>query len=63
MLLFFYFSPLPEQILTFFAGSLKYNFKKFIIYMGIAILIKYTLLSIYGIKLIEYFTSFIANLI
>lgn len=55
LLLIFALTPLPFQILTFIMGGMHYSYKKFLIFIFLAITIKYALLSLYGADIIAFF--------
>jgi len=58
----FYFTPFPVQLLTFIFGGIKYPYKKFLLYMIPVIFLKYVALTLFGMKLVEYFSSLIIGL-
>ena len=55
LLLIFALTPLPFQILTFIMGGMQYSYKKFVVFVIIAVTIKYALLSFYGPEIIAFF--------
>ncbi len=59
LLVLFYFTPLPVQVLTFISGALRYNYKKFIKVMLFVVILKYLLLTIYGKIIIEFIMNMI----